>query len=381
MRTVAFAAAVSLLLAANSASAETALIDVGGSASNTVLTNGTALSNPPLSGQYTSVTGSGASWDSFVTVAPTYVSFESSNAVAGTSVTTISSSSVSLVFSNTGSTSVTPTLSSDIVPAEFGMYLANTGGGCGGNVYTGCGLNSLTTFQQALSGGNFGSGPIATAEFDFKVYDGATLIYNVNGSMALQATGNATALNIRSDFDPNFNQSPLANLQLAYGNPNGNNQSDQSAFIYAWNATPIELQLAALGAGQTRTLTYQTTVTSTSTVGCSLRDSTLCLIAFSGFGDPIGLGAVDFAAAQSSSALSFLAAPTSAVTTLDGGFDGLDFSPVFFSRPTFDPQTGLLGFNLIPGPPSVPEPATWISLIVGFGVLGATLRGRRLRPA
>jgi hypothetical protein len=382
MRSIGIAAAGLVLLAASPAFADT--VGVVGIPGNTIVVNGTQLSNPPLEGQYTAPGGTtGASWDSFVTVTPTYVSFESSNAVSGTSATATSFSSVNLTFTNTTNHAITPTVSSDIVPASFGMYLANVSSGCGGNIYTGCGLNTSTTFQQALSGGSFGRGDIATAEFDFKIFDGQTEIYNVNGFMNLRATGNATALNIMSDFDPNV--PPLANLNLEYGNPNGNNQSNQSAYIYSWDATPVLLQLASLGAGQTRTLTYQTTVRSFSSVGCSLQKSTQCLISKAGFGDPIGRGGADLlvAGADTVNTLSFslLSAPGGDVVSLEdgGGFDSLNFTPAFFGRPNFDPNTGLLTFNIIDGPPTVavPEPATWISLILGFGLLGTVLRRRR----
>jgi hypothetical protein len=40
--------------------------------------------------------------------------------------------------------------------------------------------------------------------------------------------------------------------------------------------------------------------------------------------------------------------------------------------PTFDFNTGVLSFN------GVPEPKTWMSMILGFGLLGAALRRRRV---
>jgi hypothetical protein len=39
---------------------------------------------------------------------------------------------------------------------------------------------------------------------------------------------------------------------------------------------------------------------------------------------------------------------------------------------TFDPATGVLDFNT-----AVPEPRTWALLLVGFGLVGSTLRRRR----
>jgi hypothetical protein len=42
-----------------------------------------------------------------------------------------------------------------------------------------------------------------------------------------------------------------------------------------------------------------------------------------------------------------------------------------------NPQGGFFSASAVPGPLGVPEPASWALLIAGFGLTGATLRGRR----
>jgi hypothetical protein len=60
------------------------------------------------------------------------------------------------------------------------------------------------------------------------------------------------------------------------------------------------------------------------------------------------------------------------VDTKDGLINFVDdWGPQQFGLPTFDFNTGILTFN------GVPEPATWTSMILGFGLLGGALRRRR----
>lgn len=77
-------------------------------------------------------------------------------------------------------------------------------------------------------------------------------------------------------------------------------------------------------------------------------------------------------------ATSGILAPSNVATFLSSGYGGLvDQVNVLSPRPDYfvmDDVTYSVG-----GGGAVPEPASWALMILGFGAVGATLRGRRLR--
>lgn len=57
------------------------------------------------------------------------------------------------------------------------------------------------------------------------------------------------------------------------------------------------------------------------------------------------------------------------------------FTGIGMADPRIRPSTVTLDFNGAIDAPAVPEPATWALLIVGFGMIGGSLRSRSTRPA
>ncbi|WP_238302978.1 PEPxxWA-CTERM sorting domain-containing protein [Sphingomonas phyllosphaerae] len=151
--------------------------------------------------------------------------------------------------------------------------------------------------------------------------------------------------------------------------------------VLDWGATNLNLGLGLLGAGQRTTVIYE------ATYYAGTFDSCLDLTACSGvqvvFGDPRTNGG-------GSNARMALGGPTSV--------------PVYPPRDAINddyvPYTAGFAVNLasdpLPGPPpampvltynngftpatsagAVPEPSTWLTMILGFGAIGASLRARR----
>jgi hypothetical protein len=200
--------------------------------------------------------------------------------------------------------------------------------------------------------------------FDFEILDGANSIYSATGALSLLLDPSG-ALAVS---DLNATARGLNGLtELSYGaflpQVDGN-----FAYGFAWNRTDIALPLSELAAGGSRLVSYRATVTSSTTAGCVL-GTHVCLVAYSGFGDPIGRGG----GVQSAFAFAAAAAAT---------IENLNFQPAVFQIPTFDDQTNVLGFRMLdPLSSGVPEPAAWVTLILGFGLSGAALRRqRRLAP-
>jgi hypothetical protein len=259
---------------------------------------------------------------------------------------------------------------SQITGASLGVYLAKTGGACGGSglfaggdPYGGCGQ---TTGGQTIAGltSETRRGPVAEAEFEFsvtadgvQVYDftGVETVTNIVGAIGLQVNPLAMTLN----GNPVSSGVLTDLMHLQPGAPG-------SADGYMWGDSNLDISLGGLlAAGASRDIVYTATVTTFSNVNCATSDPTVCLVPYAAFGDPIGKGGGTNGAFQSFA------------RTTDSGTDGIEYvdnwGPQTFATPTF--SGGVLSFLPAGG---VPEPKTWMSLILGFGLLGATLRRRRV---
>ena len=358
--------ALALSLAATAANAELAsgISNIQSSAGSSVLTS--LFGDPAVFGAGAG-TAAGAAYNSYVTVAPSLITFESENTSSAPFVNTNSYSSVSFDVTNGAHTPASFT--STITAAGLGFYLADTSGGC---LYTNCS-------QVAAGGHTFGDlvasggGDVASVGFNFTVSRADTFgnapatLYSLNGTLSMGRDGplllfdnlgeprsvlNGFAAADGTDYDP----------ELGIGGA--------TALGYAWDATDFSFDIGSL---ENQTLVYTTQVFSNSTTPC-IEGTSICLIAYSGFGDPIGRGG---GVESIASALSARGVPLP-FASAGGRITGLGFRPTYFAAPTFD---GLVGTFLATSAPGVPEPATWMSMILGFGLLGSVLRDRRRRLA
>ena len=125
-----------------------------------------------------------------------------------------------------------------------------------------------------------------------------------------------------------------------------------------------------------QTITYRTSVFSYVNGPClSGRDGvdagvTACLVAYSGFGDPIGRGVSELSVADLGSSMVL-----GGIDVFNHGdddlIDGVHFSPFTINAPRIVGNTLFVGGD-------VPEPATWAMMILGFGSIGAVMRRRRM---
>jgi hypothetical protein len=296
---------------------------------------------------------------------PSHVTFQAGSASSGDFVTSISNSTVNITIQNTGSAAVLPTLQSQITAAGMGFYLGDRAGGCGGDIYTGC---AQTTGGQTFADlSNRGLDPgtvIAGAAFDFKVSDGSTTLFDFTGSQSVTVAADGSL--VVGDL---VLSSPNVLQGLVKLTPGG----DGSALGFAWDASDITLGLGALlNVGDSRTITYSSTVETFSRTDCTSDDPDVCLIVYSAFGDPVGRGGgVEDLKAGGFSSFAKVGGAQSAGGDLIGG---LNFAPTVFDIPTF--QNGVVSFQATTG--GVPEPETWAMLIAGFGFMGAALRRRRV---
>ena len=356
--------ALGVLLASTAAQAQTVSnFTENASSSVTYLVNGTESPAPgstfgetgssvpspgvPI-GSFTASGITGSNFTSFVDndgVNP--ITFESSDVASGQYVRAVSTNTVGFTFTN--DTSNNFLFTSEITPAGLGFYMADVTSGCAYSScpeVTGVSLTSLSKFSNA----DFSRGSVS---FTFYVTD----TFNEVTTDLFRASGSSAILNgvISDDFDD-----AATVLKDFYGPgfpANGFTYPDSdTAHTFSWSATPI----SAFMAPGVHHLSYYTQVSSFSNANPTTSPCGASLVAFAGFGDPIGQ-------AGSIENLDSLTA-FSACGPKVGGISGLNFTP----------ETLKYSFTQ---DASVPEPATWAMMILGFGAIGATLRRRRVMGA
>jgi hypothetical protein len=379
-----------LMLAGTAAYAqsEPAITGVSSSAESFVVPSGCSFECTTLSGGQTSLGYGGgaksfpnatypsrasgnAQWNSFVNNNPDAqtITFESSNTVGGQPIGVSSTSTVVVGLNDGGSVN----LSSTITPAAMGFYVANAGdGSC---ILTG-------TCRQVAAGSAYDFAAFAAAPgdllaqvgFSFSITASAAgfsdnLLYSVTSGLQLTEDG---SLIINQNLSDGF--AKLTDFGLQTPPAGGPGNIPYHSLGYNWSETGVPLMGGLFETGF-QTITYRTTVFSYASAPClsggtGVDDGvTACLVAYSGFGDPIGRGV----SADSVSSLS------GGVGIFNHGEDdqigGVHFSPFTMTYPRLNGNTLEIGGG------TVPEPATWAMMIMGFGGIGAVLRRRRVLGA
>jgi len=355
MRALMITAAAAALLTTAGAHAQT--IGATGVASGSISQDALTIPVTPPTGYWVGG-GEGGSVEAIVTIKPNTVSFESGVAVSGGFASSTSYSGVDITLhNNTDGLVQIDNFGSTIIAAGMGFYLQDrTGGAQGNNIFTGYGqTESGLTFENLDP--SVSEGPFAYSDFEFTVTSNDATLYTLSGyaSLTMDEYGN-----VARDFwlsEPGA----LDGLVTAYDNP--------FAYAFAWDATHIVLPLNALiETGQNQVIEYRTRVTSYTRADCI--NPTTCLVAYSGFGDPIGRGGgASFSAALGDFQMASFG--------LRGGVSSFDIGENAITGIVFDPQE-FTPFEFIPNGGTVPEPSTWTTLILGFGLLGAALRRRRV---
>jgi len=343
MRSLSYAIACGALLVGTSAQAQSVGVVGDGSA---VIQQGAVTAPMGLGEGMLALNGRGGSAEAIVEVTATHASFESGVAVSGKQSSAVSYSGVDVTLTNSsteGSISI-ENFGSTIIPAGLGFYLADRDGMATDN-------NIFTGFGQTDSGLTFGNlfaqvgnnNVFASAAFDFSIVSDDQTLYSLSGSLDLKFVGGV----LTTDYGLTDAAGVLHGFTTAY--------NTSFAKAYAWDATDIVVPLnTLLLPGQSKVLQYRTSVSAYTNVDC-VTTNTACLVAYSGFGDPIGRGGGVQLAAR-------------------GLRTQQAYKPI--TGIVFDPQD-IEPFRNIASVP-VPEPATWISMLLGFGLLGAALRRRRV---
>jgi hypothetical protein len=306
-------------------------------------------------------------------VTPTEIDFANNATTQGyklsgslvTPAFTTASTSINITYTNGGTKAVKPKLQSSILPGGFGFYVDNPAANPAETFY---GVGDVNQAPNSNTGiftdfTQVGAGPQVVSSFDFKILSDGVVIKEFTDSVTLEVVGNA--FTVTEAGAPALNNFRLVTLP-----------GSADAVGYQWDATRFVLSLGdALAPGDSRTLTYVSSVTTQVAIGNQPVDALHLLpqlLAYSGFADPIGRSGQD---------------PY--------------FARLAFGLPTFDPLTGSLAVPMLPKSlpelalqsttPApfvpvrntvlgVPEPRSWMLMLGGISLLGAALR-RRSAPS
>lgn len=276
-------------------------------------------------------------------------------------------------FTNVGGVGVR-SIDSTIFPATFGLYVAPfepTTGGCTGATLPSCpGVNSGFPTFRTLRDGNTTGDPFtdgqAGAYFDFEVLVDGKSQQKIGGAVVMKDGGGFLNLGETEVFassfingvegDINLLKQFLPDFQLLVNDP--------YSLIWGWGESPFSVAFKEedfiLGSG---TVTYKIT---TGAWGDSRRIANILfepifeersIVAFSCFADPVGRGSTRGA---------IIPLP---VCDDFGGFDGVAPRDYVLFGGSLDPVTGRFSLKSV-----IPEPDTWAMLIVGFGLVGLSMR-------
>jgi hypothetical protein len=291
--------------------------------------------------------GKGASFEANVTTSTNHVSFKSGVAASGPYSIATATSIADVTVANDSSHAINiHSFGSTIIPAGLGFYLQDRSTPL-------VGTNIFTGYGEAPAGNSFDDLPaesiFAIAGFDFEITDDFDdTLYSLSGQIALLATGSG----VTTIYDLNDAEGVLSGFTGVHGTPD-----NPLAYAFAWDATNISVGVnhGHLLPEESLTLHYRATVNTTTYTNCI--SPTICLVGYSGFGDPIGRGGgVDSLGVGAYD----LGGPITDIV-----FNPVDFDPVTFGRGDITNGSG------------TPEPATWAVMILGFGLAGAAMRRRR----
>ena len=220
-------------------------------------------------------------------------------------------------------------------------------------------------------------GSNSVASFDFAV----SQEQGIRQGLIYSADGDATTapLTLNTSDGSSFNN-------LLY-----DTNSDPEWDVLDWSATDLSLPLATLGPGLSTVLTYTSILTiATSQPDCA--DPTLCESFQVAFGDPRNAGGINALASMSADSFASFASLLNATDDPLTPAVGAEFDPfqVFYQfvqvdapppLPSGPTGTVTYGTNYRGPGGAVPEPSTWLMLLLGFFAIGGLARRERKRNA
>lgn len=312
----------------------------------------------PLPGTGTVSDGGSGHYQTVVEIGDV-ITFKAENVSSGNNMGTSGATTVGFTFNNP--TSETVNFESTIIAAGMGFQIVQPEVFSGEVTLPGCQFWQCAPVPPTTDVGFSSFGPsepegvitLGQVGFNFDISDNGESIYNVAGQFNLLYNSDGLFFDDASLFGDGSASALLSGFRTI---------GDGNTFIgFEWDETAVHFDLV----GPTHNLVYTTSVFSFSNAGCIFRETT-CLVAYSGFGDPIGRGG----GVEALTAFGFDLLAEGDPSAVPGG--------AVFNRPFYDADTNTLTFASVNAAAVVPEPGAWALMILGFGGIGAAMRRRRL---
>lgn len=308
--------------------------------------------------------GKGAGYAANVTSNGNSVFFSSGSMSAGSGNAALSVVGVSLDFANLGGQQIN-SVTSTIFQSTFGFYMAPFGNNppvCTGATLPTCqgAIGGAVDFASMVDGGSplFTSG-LAGSSFLFEVLVNGQVERSIGGGLTLVDNGaNPPTLVSYSQID-----GVVGGLGALSGVLPGFEllQNDGYGLIYGWDQSnfTVNFDQPIVGSGS---IGYRITTYSFGDSLTGNNESSRSIIAFSCFADPVGRGSTSSIIPLINS----LADPT-----CDDFREGGDQKRNYVLNIGNIDENGNFSFT---APGAIPEPDTWAMLIMGFGLVGLSMR-------
>lgn len=367
-RTAKLIIATAAAAVASSASAQITNVTSTTSATRTLDGVTTNFANPVPSPSYANGGPGGAGYSASAAISSDSIFFQAGTMAAGRNNSATSSVRVSFDVTGQSATELTK-VRSTIFESNFGFFVGNFADfvdpeteqlvkGCSGVSLPSC---KPTTFSPGFNGfvapGDT-SPPItlASTQFTFEVFQDDNLLRSVSGSIDAVRDGSNVIFTKGLGFSEL--ESVLGNFVQFEGEG-----SEGKVYAFSWGRTDFTADLLnAIGLGETSTISYRITTSSSNfATPTGLPPSANLIVAFSCFADPIGRGGTRGAV---------FTIPGFEASTCNEYSASSTVTPYSIKIPVINGDT--IDFTAPRG--VIPEPDTWAMLIVGFGLVGLSMR-------
>ncbi len=324
------------------------------------------LGSPVPSPNYDNGGPGGAGYSASANITSESIFFQAGSLAAGKGNAASSQVGVSFDVTNSGSEDITK-LRSTIFESNFGFYVANFAGGVDDNdeLFPNCSGATLPTCLPVTINGGFSNftdvgqtapRTLASTQFTFEVFQDGNSIKTVSGSLDM-VKGSDNTISFTKGLGFEDLDAVLNNFSLF--------EVTNRVYAFQWDRTNFTVDLDPILQGSTSNLSYVIT-SSTQNFGQAQQPLGNLIVAFACFADPVGRGGTRG---------SIYTIPGLGPTTCnDYAADSGITSPHSFKVPK------IIGDTIDFTAPAIPEPDTWAMLIIGFGLVGLSMR-RGKKPA
>lgn len=366
MKTIAkFLVAAGALALATGASAQITNVTGTTTASRTLDGVTTNFVNPVPSPSYANGGPGGAGYSASAAITDDSIFFQAGSMAAGRRNSASSEVMVSFDVTNQSDTDLTR-VRSTIFESNFGFFVGNFTDfvdpeteelvqGCSGVNLPSCRPTTFAPGFEAFVAPGDTSPPItlASTQFTFEVLQDGNVLRSVSGQIDAVKQGSSVVFVKGLGF---------AELESVLGNfvKFEGEGSEGKVYAYSWGRTDFTADLLnAIGMGETSTISYRIATSSINFATPSFSPpSANLIVAFSCFADPVGRGGT--------SAGFFI--PGFEASTCNEYSADSTITPYAIKIPVINGNT--IDFRA----PVIPEPDTWAMLIVGFGLVGLSMR-------